>query len=187
MRERNNSGLRGPESLSFNRREAVKRITDNQLLHRQYLGSPIWKQKRIEALNFYGAVCSRCGRHGTDVHHKTYDRVGGGELMEDLEIMCRGCHEAHHRVERLTSGKTRKRHSGINRQALATYLTSMQKQILCSKFGVSCGGLYSAILFGDALVVAAALKMVGKKYAYLKLPSTKRSPSFEKKRSPGNR
>jgi hypothetical protein len=60
-------------------------LTDEQLIHRAYLASPLWAEKRIEALTFHGAICARCGSHGSDVHHKTYERTGGEELMTDLE------------------------------------------------------------------------------------------------------
>ena len=74
----------------------MQKITDQQYLHRQYLQTPIWKQKRLEALTYYGCICGRCGGYGNDVHHKTYERVGGGELISDLEVICRECHKAHH-------------------------------------------------------------------------------------------
>jgi hypothetical protein len=31
-----------------------------------------------------------------DVHHKTYERFGGDERMDDLEVLCRFCHIKHH-------------------------------------------------------------------------------------------
>ena len=33
-----------------------------------------------------------------DIHHMTYARFGGDELMEDLEFVCRPCHFEIHKV-----------------------------------------------------------------------------------------
>lgn len=113
-------------------------MTDKQLIHRQYLESPVWKAKRQEALEHYGCICGRCNKHGTDVHHKTYERAGGGELMEDLEVLCRPCHEAHHRAERATRNKpTTKEPRSINRRAIFQYLTGPQKDKLIKDFGLA--------------------------------------------------
>lgn len=112
-----------------------QQLTDKQLIHRQYLESPVWKAKRQEALEHYGCICGRCKKHGTDVHHKTYERVGGAELMEDLEVLCRLCHEAHHRVERATRSKSAtKDPRRINRRAIFQYLTGPQKDKLIKDF-----------------------------------------------------
>lgn len=139
-------------------------LTNKQLIHREYLKSPLWLRKREEAMAHYGPICNRCGRHGTDVHHKTYDRVGGAEILTDLEILCRECHEAHHRVERVSP--KRSRNKGISRPALARYLTEVQREILQRRFVMSWPELYCAIVDGRNEQVAAALEMVGKKYAY---------------------
>jgi len=145
-------------------------LTDNQLTYRQYIASPVWKAKRQEALAFYGCICNRCKQHGTDVHHKTYDRVGGQELMEDLEILCRPCHEAHHRLERLAKSSKRKtpKRTGINRTALYRYLTSGQKQALMSQFGLSKErDLFSAMSTENREDVnAEATKMVGYNFSF---------------------
>lgn len=118
--------------------------TDNQLIHRQYLCSPIWKEKRIEALTYYGCLCNRCGEYGNDVHHKTYERVGGRELMEDLEILCRDCHRAHHRAEKAM--RYRYRVSGkrtIPSHQRFSYLTEVQKEILIRRFDLKTEGVLS--------------------------------------------
>lgn len=86
--------------------------------------------------------------------------------MDDLEILCRPCHEAHHRIERALRKPKGHKSKGISRQALARYLTPTQKSILQRRFIFSSGELYSAILDGVPAVVSAALEMSGKKYAY---------------------
>lgn len=140
-------------------------ITDNQLIHRQYLCSEVWRAKRTEAISFYGATCSRCGQYGTDVHHKTYERVGGAELMSDLEIMCRGCHEAHHAAERSCghrSKKTQKRK--LNRLAVVRLLTPRQKRAICEEFSIPWGDAYLKIVgVHGGPVLARAEQMLGRR------------------------
>lgn len=139
-------------------------LTDNQLLHRQYLESPVWQAKRQKALTFYGPVCSRCKEYGNDVHHKTYERVGGAELMEDLEVLCRDCHQTHHRVERATNSKQASlKRKSIDRRAIVEYLTLVQKQKLMDDFGLSnLNDLKCRIFYSDQnrLIITAA-KMLG--------------------------
>ena len=139
------------------------KLTDNQQIHRAYLQSPIWKQKRIEALEFYGCICSRCREYGNDVHHKTYDRVGGGELMDDLEVLCRGCHEAHHRVDKMVSRHPRSSVRGINRKAIFSSLNRRMKETLKRDFHLSTEGeLYLKIASAeDDIVARAAAKLIG--------------------------
>jgi hypothetical protein len=149
-------------------------LTNQQQIHRAYLKSPVWLAKRAEALSLYGTTCSRCGQFGSDVHHKTYQRVGGGELMSDLEILCRECHEAHHRAERATRVR-RKRNSAINVFALARYLTTTQREILCSRFGLMWSAVFNAItLTRRQDITEAALAMLGKKKAYASQPRSRR-------------
>lgn len=140
--------------------------TVNRLAYRAYLMSPVWKAKRLEALDHYGCVCNRCGLYGTDVHHKTYERVGGDERMEDLEVLCRECHEAHHLVERCSRRKLKaKRRSGraVTRDCIARSLTGKQKAMLGEKFGVLQGEVFSRITLGssnDPLLLEAS-RMLG--------------------------
>jgi len=145
----------------------VTQLTFNQVLHREYLGSPVWKAKREEAINHYGPVCSRCKEYGTDVHHKTYIRWGGNELMEDLEIMCRECHDAHHRVEKATRQKKIKK-KGLRREAIYRYLSPSQKKILIDRFSLSGDkDLYGRIVLSNSLpIINEALKILGCDYAY---------------------
>jgi len=108
--------------------DAMNRLSDRQLLHRQYLQSPAWKAKRMEALESYGCVCNRCGKYGNDVHHKTYKRVGN-EHLEDLEVLCRDCHEAHHAIERSLRGR-KQGHKAYHVKAMFAALSEDQKKML---------------------------------------------------------
>jgi len=142
-------------------------LTNQQLIHRAYLGSPLWAKKRLEALEHHGAICARCGSHGSDVHHKTYERTGGNELMTDLEVLCRPCHETHHRVERAIRGHKNRR-KGINVTALIRYLTQRQKNILCERFSLTDSELYAAVVtLANSRLTREAVAMVGKDYAYI--------------------
>ena len=140
-------------------------LSHKQELYRSYLCSPVWQAKRIEALTHYGAICNRCREHGTDVHHKTYKRVGGNELMADLEILCRSCHEAHHRIEKaMRPRRSRRKGTVINKFALARYLTTGQREVLKKQFNLLWSQIYFEILNGERKdIIAAALKMSGKK------------------------
>ena len=110
-------------------------ITVNQEIHRAYLQSPVWAEKRKDALAYYGCVCQKCGEYGNDVHHKTYKRTGEQELMRDLMVLCRSCHEAIHAAER--SQKMQgiyKPGRKIHGQARFKYLTPKSRDILCEKY-----------------------------------------------------
>ena len=57
-----------------------------QKIYAQYLKTDIWKEKRYAAIVRAGYRCERCktlfiGEAKLQVHHKTYDRVGGFEGM----------------------------------------------------------------------------------------------------------
>jgi hypothetical protein len=61
-----------------------------------HLASRKWAQLRTQKLAQVGYCCERCGlsRHTRplDVHHLTYDRLGH-ERLEDLQVLCKTCHE----------------------------------------------------------------------------------------------
>ena len=62
----------------------------------EYLTTPHWRKKRRDAIRHYGEKCNRCGgTDGIQVHHRSYKRRGE-ERMEDLEVLCEGCHENEH-------------------------------------------------------------------------------------------
>lgn len=141
----------------------MRNLSDNQLIHRAYLASPVWKAKRGEALAFYGCKCNRCGEWGNDVHHKTYERTGGNELMEDLEVLCRECHEAHHDAEKCSS-----RGSGIrmiHRRAIYDKLTGKHVKILLTEFPNLGSNVYMIINFGPIGFSDRAAQLLGFDYA----------------------
>lgn len=62
-----------------------------------YLRSKHWQMLRSEVLS-RRFCCERCGvswERALDVHHRTYERLGG-EALSDLEVLCRSCHDHAH-------------------------------------------------------------------------------------------
>lgn len=61
-----------------------------------YLSSPEWRVLRRQVLDRADGRCEYCGQaSATQVHHRTYQRVGAEELG-DLAAICVPCHENHH-------------------------------------------------------------------------------------------
>lgn len=62
--------------------------------YNNYLLSPEWSRKRDLVLRRANGICEGCGlARATQVHHKTYERVGH-EMLFDLVAICSKCHEA---------------------------------------------------------------------------------------------
>lgn len=72
--------------------------------YRAYLQGPEWQAKREEALEYYEERCNRCDMprwlaeiaydQDLNVHHVSYANQGY-EPMDDLEVLCRRCHDLH--------------------------------------------------------------------------------------------
>ena len=70
--------------------------------YREYIASADWRERRGEFLLKFGSFCFRCWMprwlasiaydQDLHVHHKTYANLGS-ERDEDLESLCRRCHE----------------------------------------------------------------------------------------------
>lgn len=111
-----------------------------------YLKSEHWKAKRTEAFKHYGDRCNRCGADGTQVHHRTYTRLGR-ELMSDLEVLCGTCHEEHHkediaRKKEAKSLRRKKRPSKTQRRSKIVnckYETRQEKQVACRQLAQWAG------------------------------------------------
>ncbi|MAX51564.1 MAG: hypothetical protein CMH22_06250 [Methylophaga sp.] len=78
-------------------------MTDYKKKYYDYLKSSKWKNLRNLILGKRGRVCERCSKdlsnEKADLHHKTYENVFN-EKEEDLEILCRPCHEKEHKPEK---------------------------------------------------------------------------------------
>ena len=70
-----------------------------------YLRSDAWQAKRAAVLERAGRSCERCPAGSglfpvaLDVHHLTYAHLGD-ELLDELEALCRPCHERADRERR---------------------------------------------------------------------------------------
>lgn len=77
------------------------RLKGDQRWYREiYLNSIYWvRYVRPFMLGRADHKCESCGQRNAtlDVHHKTYERLGF-ELPEDLEVLCRDCHEIEHGI-----------------------------------------------------------------------------------------
>lgn len=81
-------------SVKINRANAKKRRSD----YNAYLNSPEWKALRELVLIRSGYKCCDCGvvkMKGMHIHHKTYENFGN-EKLEDVEPLCKPCHELRH-------------------------------------------------------------------------------------------
>ena len=67
-------------------------------IFRKYMASDTWKELRQKVIQ-RDEVCQNCGTEHEDgagftIHHTSYDNWGYGNYdeMEDLVLLCRGCH-----------------------------------------------------------------------------------------------
>ena len=67
----------------------------------EYLASPAWGAVRARVFATRQRRCERCKIFGVklDVHHKTYAHFGN-ESDDELELLCRHCHDAEHALRR---------------------------------------------------------------------------------------
>ncbi len=67
--------------------------------YRRYLRSTAWKQKRRAVFRAQGRRCRECGQgknatNPLQVNHLTYENLYD-ENLDDQEVLCRRCHQAH--------------------------------------------------------------------------------------------
>ena len=81
-------------------RQAEGNTEEWHKVHQAYLKSDVWAEKRKQVLIRANGKCEgdKCGvmvvsNTLLDVHHLTYDRVGGNEKMSDLKALCSSCHK----------------------------------------------------------------------------------------------
>lgn len=61
-----------------------------------FIRSAAWRRLRDRRLEMDNWTCVKCEDPAEQVHHKTYDRFGGRERMEDLESLCSEHHAGEH-------------------------------------------------------------------------------------------
>lgn len=89
-----------------------------------YLKSAEWKLKRKQLFNERGKKCERCGAtKKLQVHHVTYKRIFN-EALEDLEVLCKPCHQKEHNI------KTKKKRKPKNKKRPKTGHTKMNIELL---------------------------------------------------------
>jgi hypothetical protein len=67
-----------------------------------FLLSAEWRAMRLAAIHRAGGRCLVCNSsERLEVHHRTYERVGGGELPDDLVVLCDWCHGLFHECRQL--------------------------------------------------------------------------------------
>jgi hypothetical protein len=66
------------------------------LSYYEYIVSPEWRTRSIAVCTSRGSKCEVCGsKEKIQVHHRSYERMGQ-ETEEDLEVVCKSCHELIH-------------------------------------------------------------------------------------------
>ncbi len=73
--------------------------------YKEYLKTEHWQELRSVMLKRASYRCQLCNASKVrlDVHHRTYERRGC-EWLEDLFVLCQGCHERHHGIEGKNNG-----------------------------------------------------------------------------------
>jgi len=72
-------------------------VTRRQEAYYKYLRTPVWKQKRQEAIDRDGGRCRLCNSSKKlHVHHRRYPKILGEEPLEDLTTLCEICHNIFH-------------------------------------------------------------------------------------------
>src|SRR5882724_3169206 len=75
-------------------RDASKQAWDAE--YQQYLQTDAWRERRERVLKRANYICEGCRiNQAVQVHHMTYDDVGG-EFLWQLVAICRDCHERYH-------------------------------------------------------------------------------------------
>jgi 5-methylcytosine-specific restriction endonuclease McrA len=83
----------------------TQKASKGRIIHRVYLQTKEWRDKRLKALKRAGYACQICKAvDELDVHHNTYERLGR-EYLSDLVVLCRTCHDVFH--ERLPGKSSR--------------------------------------------------------------------------------
>ena len=69
------------------------------VIRERFYHSAIWKRAKQEKIMMAKGICERCGRRGTEVHHKiplTDENVDDPNIAinpNNLELLCKSCHD----------------------------------------------------------------------------------------------
>ena len=76
--------------------ERAAKEAEWQVRYQTYLQSAEWRAKRALVMKRADYICEGCGLHpATDVHHLSYEHMGG-EFLWELRAVCRPCHTRWH-------------------------------------------------------------------------------------------
>jgi hypothetical protein len=111
-----------------------------RLEYREYLNSPLWKEKRREALQHYGSSCQHCGSQGhCEIHHKRYPRILGEESVHDLQPLCGKCHKMLHKaIDSKRKIKHRKKKVIISAQRAWSMMDPVKREELMRMCDLQC-------------------------------------------------
>lgn len=80
-------------------------VPEREREYSRYIDSPTWREKKREFWSQNPKQCAACGfTMQLHVHHMTYERFGGNELMSDLIGLCGMCHTDVHNLHRSSRG-----------------------------------------------------------------------------------
>lgn len=135
------------------------------MLYRDYLLSPQWKLRRLEALKARAFRCQNCRtKKGLNVHHRHY-RTLGAESLEDLDVLCEDCHKKAHYFK---SGKKRNLYRDVRAKNIENRKTFFDPSTVLRKCPY-CEDLHAVVYVNYA---TAGLKLV------LRCPVTKPRTKF---------
>lgn len=65
-------------------------------IYESYIHSSAWRNRRKRALELANYKCEKCGcKENLHVHHLSYEHFGN-ELDNELQVLCRECHQRVH-------------------------------------------------------------------------------------------
>ena len=75
------------------------------VVYELFIVSAEWRDIRVRLWAEQGRFCAACGNtEDLHVHHMTYARLGGNELLSDLVGLCAACHSDVHDLHRAEGG-----------------------------------------------------------------------------------
>lgn len=95
--------------------------------YKEYINSPVWKERRERYFSTHEKVCRACGGgNRIHLHHQTYERFGaGGEWDRDLVPLCFWCHQEVHKYHK----KMKRRRGGmVLSKATSNVVKAIQKR-----------------------------------------------------------
>ncbi len=100
---------------------------DEHVKYDEYIHSAEWATVRTRALRRAQFRCEWCGtKKKLQVHHRSYARLGN-ESPDDLQVLCKKCHEERHGKIYRPDGSTRS--IGKRRQRRAKRLAKARRKI----------------------------------------------------------